>query len=65
MAAFVATTASRSPLPDARPLSQTAIYVLTRAVANTIRSAAIENSRFRDTPDFEDELVRLVPGFPR
>lgn len=63
VAAFIAAAAARNRPHGARPLTPVAIYVLTRAVANTIRGAAIENSRVLDEPEFEDELVRLVLGF--
>lgn len=63
VAGFIAAAAAQNRPAGARPLSPTAIYVLTRAVANTIRGAALENNRILDDPEFEDELVRLAVGF--
>lgn len=65
VAAFIDAAAARNQPLGARPLSPVAIYVLTRAVANTIRGAVIENAKLLDDPEFEDELVRLALGFLR
>ncbi|MEQ1709517.1 MAG: TetR/AcrR family transcriptional regulator [Terricaulis sp.] len=40
--------------------SEMRLYVLTRAVDNTIRTASYENIDFLHSTAFEDELVRLV-----
>jgi AcrR family transcriptional regulator len=65
VADFIALAAARNRPHGSRPLSATAIYVLTRAVANTIRGAVIENSKILDDPEFEDELVRLAVAYLR
>jgi AcrR family transcriptional regulator len=38
------------------------MFVITRAVIGTIRSASLEDSPLLGTPAFEDELVRMVWG---
>jgi AcrR family transcriptional regulator len=44
------------------PLSPVTLFVLTRAV-NGVLAAAAEGSRFLESVEFEDELVRLVRNF--
>jgi AcrR family transcriptional regulator len=48
-----------------RPLSEAASFVLSRALAATIRTAVLEESALLRTREFEDELVRLALGFIR
>jgi AcrR family transcriptional regulator len=48
-----------------RPLSEAASFVLSRALASTIRIAVLEESALLRTREFEDELVRLASGFIR
>jgi AcrR family transcriptional regulator len=48
-----------------RSMSEAGIFVMTRAVMGAIRSAVIEQSPLLRTPQFEDELVRLVCAFAR
>lgn len=43
-----------------RPPTPAMMFVATRAVMGAIRSASLENSPLLGTPEFEDELVRLV-----
>ena len=45
------------PVPDAPTL-----YMLTRAVIGTVRSAAVEESAMLDDPRFEEALFRMVWG---
>lgn len=45
--------------------SAASIFVLTRAVMGTLRSASLEQSPLLGTQEFEDELVRLVWGILR
>lgn len=53
--------------PDlaAKPLTQPAAYVLTRAVLGAIRSAVVENAKILDDPEFEEELCRLAISYLR
>lgn len=46
-----------------RPLSPVSTFVLSRALIGAIRSALVEEAHDIFSPDFEDELVRLVSGF--
>src|SRR4051794_1089230 len=48
-----------------RPMSDVAVFVMTRAVMGAVRSAVLEQSPLLRTPEFEDELVRLVCVFAR
>lgn len=48
-----------------RPPHPAMIFVVTRAVMGTIRSACLEDSSLLGTPLFEDELVRLAWGMLR
>ena len=51
-------------LPGRRKLlSTTAIFVLTRAVNGALRAVLEEDSALLGTPEFEDELVRLVRNY--
>ncbi|MEO8029042.1 MAG: hypothetical protein ABI823_21355, partial [Bryobacteraceae bacterium] len=51
-------------LPDRRePLPPVRVFVLTRAVNGVLVSAAHETAPYLGTPEFEDELVRLVRSF--
>lgn len=49
--------------PDAKPLSPIGMYVLTRAVDAVVRAATYEDAGFIGTPEFEDEMVRLIYGY--
>ena len=46
-------------------MSETAIFVMTRALVGAIRNAVVEESPLLRTQEFEDELVRLVCAFAR
>jgi len=48
-----------------RPLSEAALFVLTRAISGVINAAVREGSPLFGTQEFEDELVHLVHGFVR
>jgi AcrR family transcriptional regulator len=48
---------------EMRPLSKTGAFILTRAVMGAIRMAVLEDSDLLETPEFEDELVRLALRF--
>jgi AcrR family transcriptional regulator len=48
-----------------RGLSPAAAFVLTRAIIGTIRAAVLEESPLLETPEFEDELVRMASGYLR
>jgi AcrR family transcriptional regulator len=48
-----------------RPLTPALAFVLTRAVQGAIRSAVLEESPLLETPEFEDELVRMAMGLLR
>ncbi len=55
-----------SPLagrPDIRPLDETSIYVLSRALLGVIRSATFERSPLIHEPAFENELVLLLHNY--
>ena len=45
------------------PLSPAAIFVITRAVNGVLRATIEEKSELLGTPEFEDELVRLVGNY--
>jgi AcrR family transcriptional regulator len=47
----------------ASPPSPTAIFVITRAVNGVLRATIEEKSPLLGTPEFEDELVRLVRNY--
>lgn len=51
--------------PSVRAPSPAMMFVATRAVMGAIRSASLEDSPLLGTPEFEDELVRLVWGVLR
>ena len=46
-----------------RPLSEPALFVLTRAISGVINAVVRERSPLFGTQELEDELVRLVRGF--
>lgn len=48
--------------PRLRPPNPAMMYVVSRSVMGVIRNASIENSPLLGTPEFEDELVRMVWG---
>ena len=50
-------------LPRNVPLSQTSIFVLTRAVVGVVRAAMREQPELLRAKELEDELVNLVEGF--
>ncbi len=45
------------------PLSPAAVFVITRAVNGVLRATIEEKSDLLGTPEFEDELVRLVGNY--
>lgn len=48
--------------PGLRPPNPVMMFVATRAVMGAIRNASLEDSPLLGTPEFEDELVRMVWG---
>jgi len=48
--------------PHTRRPTPAMMFVATRAVMGAIRSASLEDSPLLGTPEFEDELVRMVWG---
>jgi len=48
---------------QARQPSAAMLFVISRAVAGVIRSAIVEESPLLGTPEFENELVRLVRAY--
>lgn len=64
-AEHIAVAMARVGSPDIRPPSTALVFVLTRAVMGTLRSAALEDSPLLGTPEFEDELYRLCWGLLR
>lgn len=46
-----------------RDLSESEVFVLTRAVLGTLSAAALEETALLKTTAFEDALVRLILGF--
>ncbi len=61
-AEHIALALSQLQSPALRVPTVATIFVLTRAVMGTIRSASLENSPLLGTKEFEDELVRMVWG---
>lgn len=53
---------ARANRPELRPPTPAMMFVATRAVMGTIRSASLEDSPLLGTPGFEDELVRMLWG---
>jgi AcrR family transcriptional regulator len=51
--------------PRVRVPTPAMMFVATRAVMGAIRSASLEDSPLLGTPEFEDELVRMVWGLLR
>ena len=51
--------------PHVRVPTPAMMFVATRAVMGAIRSASLEDSPLLGTPEFEDELVRMVWGLLR
>lgn len=49
----------RANHPALRPTTPAQAFVLTRALMGTVRAAVLENSPVLDSPEFENELVRL------
>lgn len=45
------------------PIPASSLFVLTRAVNGVLRAAAQEESPYLGTPEFEDNLVRLVQSY--
>ncbi|VVE54862.1 TetR/AcrR family transcriptional regulator [Pandoraea fibrosis] len=64
-AEHIAVAMSRRDAPEMRPPTAATVFVLTRAVMGTLRSAALEDSPLLGTPEFEDELYRLCWGLLR
>jgi hypothetical protein len=55
---------SDSFLPGrAEPVSETSLFVITRAISGVMRAASQEQSPLLDSQEFEDELVRLVRSY--
>lgn len=50
---------------QAKPLSNTDAFVLTRAIAGTLRAALVKDPRLLKQRDFEDALVAMIVGFLR
>ena len=50
---------------EARPLSESETFVLTRSVIEVLRQATLQASPLLGTPEFEEALVRLLLGFLR
>ena len=46
-------------MADGRPLSRLQSFVLSRAIHGAMRAAVLEGSEYLQSPEFEDELVRL------
>lgn len=46
-----------------KPLTDTQVYVLTRAINHTLRDAMLSDDPMLDNPDFEAELVRLAVSY--
>lgn len=51
--------------PGLRAPTPAMMFVATRAVMGAIRSASLEDSPLLESPEFEDELVRMVMGVIR
>ncbi|WP_050469534.1 TetR/AcrR family transcriptional regulator [Herbaspirillum chlorophenolicum] len=64
-AEHIAVALAQVESPGLRVPNAAGIFVLTRAVMGTIRSASLEESSLLGTRQFEDELVRLVWGMLR
>ena len=64
-AELIAAQGLPSPSVPTRPMSEPALFVLTRAVSGAINAAVREGSPHFGTQRFEDELVDLVRGFVR
>ena len=45
------------------PVSDTSLFVITRAISGVMRAASQEQSPLLDTQEFEDALVQLVHGY--
>jgi AcrR family transcriptional regulator len=66
IAAFIAAarqSEGRSPQPLIAALSTEQAFVLSRALAATIRHAIMEEQPFLRSPAFEDEVVRMVVAY--
>lgn len=64
-AEHIAVAMSRLDSSAIRPPNAATVFVLTRAVMGTLRSAALEDSPLLGTQDFEDELYRMCWGLLR
>lgn len=64
-AEHIAVAMAQVDSPALRVPTAATIFVLTRAVMGTIRSASLEESPLLGTRQFEDELVRLAWGMLR
>jgi AcrR family transcriptional regulator len=60
---FIVSEIGRVSRADIRPLDDVSIFVMSRSLIGTIRSAVMEESDVLLLPTFEDELVRLVQGY--
>lgn len=58
----IAISMQRIDHPNLRPPTPAMMFVVTRAVIGTIRSASLEKSPLLGSIEFEDELVRLAWG---
>jgi AcrR family transcriptional regulator len=68
VAAFLAEAESRiehEPQRVFAPLNHQQLFVLSRALMGAIRAAVLEEQPFLRSPEFEDELVRLVMAYLR
>jgi AcrR family transcriptional regulator len=63
LADIVAAKTDRLFPQRASPLSPAAVFVMTRAVNGVLRATIEEKSSLLGTPEFEDELVRMVGNY--
>lgn len=49
--------------PGALPLTREQLFVLSRSILGTIRAAVLEEQPFLRSPDFENEIVRMVLAY--
>lgn len=56
---------SRSQAKHFKTLTTVELYVMTRAMIGTVRSAVMEQSSYLGTAEFEDELVKLFLSYVR
>jgi AcrR family transcriptional regulator len=63
IAALLVNSVGHARNANDRPISPVTAYVLTRAIVGVIRAAVLENSSWLESPEFEDELVKLARQF--